>query len=295
MAHDGFCNLLKPPGMTSHDVVALARRRLAMRRVGHLGTLDPATAGVLPLLVGRAVRLQGLLAGADKAYRALLVFGLTTATLDAESEVTGAADASHLEAARLLELLAAMLGEQEQVPPAFSARQVGGKRLYELARRGVAVTAPAKRVVFRQLSLVEFAPGRQATALVEVTCSAGTYVRALADDLGRAAGCGAYLGFLLRTRSGRFQLSDALTLEEFTADPQQALLPADWPLAELPSVNVDSRAAASFAAGSTVEVQAPAAARVKVYCGGQFLGLGAPAEGGLQPRTVLVTPEEVGP
>ncbi len=155
MALDGFLNLLKPPGPTSHDMVAFARRCLRINRVGHLGTLDPAAAGVLPICVGRATRLFGFVEG-RKAYRAEILFGTTTDTLDAEGVVLSRADASEVTLEALREQLAARLGQQEQSPPSFSAVQVGGKRLHELARRGEAVAAPARTVTFYSLDLIEF-------------------------------------------------------------------------------------------------------------------------------------------
>jgi len=300
MARDGFINLLKPPGMTSHDAVAFVRRQLGLTRVGHLGTLDPAAAGVLPISVGRATRLFDYAGKSEKAYRAELAFGLTTDTLDGEGKVTATADASELTETRVRELLAGMLGEREQVPPAFSAAQVDGKRLHELARKGVRVTAPPRRVVFSQLDLVEFRPGRRARAMVDVVCSAGTYIRVLADDLGRAAGCGAYLDFLLRTRSGRFVLTETVTLEELAAacereEAEAHLLPPDWPLSELPRVDLVAPATAAFVVGTCVLTRIPAMWPVRVYGErGIFLGLGeATAAGQLRPRLILVTKEEL--
>lgn len=300
MPCDGFINLLKPPGMTSHDVVAFVRRQLGLPRVGHLGTLDPAAAGVLPIAVGRATRLFDYVGKRDKAYRADIVFGLTTDTLDAEGRVTSSADASPLSESRLRELLAGLVGEVQQVPPAFSAVQVAGKRLHELARQGVPVTAPPKQVRFLQLDLVEFQPGCRARAVVQVVCSAGAYVRVLADDLGRAAGCGAYLDFLLRTRSGCFTLEEAVGLEELAEACQAGsveahLLAPDWPLSDLPRTELEARGAASFVSGSCVLVPTPPASCVRVYDRqGLFLGLGeANSTGQLRPRLVLATKEEL--
>jgi tRNA pseudouridine55 synthase len=294
--HNGFLNLLKPPGMTSHDVVAFVRRQLGQRRVGHLGTLDPAAAGVLPVAVGRATRLAEIVGHADKCYRALIIFGVTTDTLDGEGMVTSTADAGAVREAPLRAALTGMLGEQEQVPPAYSAVQVGGKRLHELARRGLAAAPPPRRVRFARLDLVEFRPGPRASALVDIACSAGTYVRVLAADLGRAAGPGAYLEFLLRTAAGRFALPEAVTLEEFAAAPAAALLPSDWPLTDLPQTALPAADAVVFAGGARRRVSLDPAPQVRVYCGHTFFGLGeVTPEGWLRPRLVLVSPGEADP
>ena len=308
MAADGFLNLLKAPGMTSHDMVAWVRARLGVRRVGHLGTLDPAAAGVLPIAIGRATRLFRFAGGPDKAYRAEVVFGVATDSLDAEGRVVEVSDSSALTEEKVRELLLGFVGEIEQTPPAFSAAHVGGKRLYEAARRGSpasggqAQTGRPRRVRIVELELVDFAPGRAARALIDVVCEAGTYVRVLAEDLGKAAGCGAFLGFLVRTRAGRFELSEALTREEFEAACEQqmedkVMLPMDWPLAHLPAVELSQAGARNFVQGSRVLAAGALGWPVRVYGeDGVFLGLGEmagdlPAGGQagsqLRPRVVL--------
>jgi len=294
MGTDGFLNLLKPPGVTSHDVVSLVRARLRARRVGHLGTLDPAAAGVLPIAVGRATRLFRFAGGRDKAYRAEVAFGITTDTLDAEGEVVEVSDIRGLTEAGLRALLPELLGEVEQVPPAFSAASVDGERLHERARRGEPREGRPKRVRIEKLELVEFVGGERARALMDVVCSTGTYVRVLAADLGRRAGCGAHLAFLVRTRVGRFELSQSLTLEEFGAacekgEERAAILPLDWPLASLPAVELGDRAAQAFARGTSVQASGPAAWPVRAYGPGRsFLGLGEViASGQMRPRVVL--------
>jgi tRNA pseudouridine55 synthase len=296
MPGDGFLNLLKPPGMTSHDVVAFVRGRLRLRRVGHLGTLDPAAAGVLPLSLGRASRLFRYAGGRDKAYRAEVTFGVSTETMDAAGRVTGVGDSGGLSEAALSALLASFVGEIEQRPPAFSAASVGGRRAHELARRGLLPETRPRRVHITELDLVNFSAGPRARALLDVVCSAGTYLRVLADDLGRAAGCGAYLSFLVRTRVGRFALAEALTLEECEAACQSGdiaglILPPDWPLADLPAVALDAAAAGRFCRGGRVAVGREPSSLVRAYGSErEFLGLGEiSAPGQLRPRVVLVT------
>jgi len=297
---DGFLNLLKPPGMTSHDVVAWARSRLGIARIGHLGTLDPAAAGVLPLSLGKATRLFDYASGPDKAYCAEIAFGLQTDTLDAEGAVIACSDASGLTESALRALLPQFMGEIEQIPPAFSSVSVGGRRLYESARAGTQVVGAPRRVTITQLDLVDFTPGSRAYALVDIVCTGGTYIRALADDLGRAAGCGACLGFLVRTRAGRFDLAQSHTLEEVverlgSGSVEDLILLPDWPLGALPEVVLTDLEALAFVRGKRVPAAAEPARQVRAYGpGALFLGLGEIAdEGVLQPRVVLRSEQEL--
>ena len=298
MPRDGFLNLLKPPGITSHDVVARVRRHLGIRRAGHLGTLDPAAAGVLPVALGRATRLFQYAAGGEKDYRAEIVFGTATDTLDAEGRVVATADAGALTAAQVQQLLAGFTGTITQTPPSFSAVHIGGKRLHELARSGAAMTGRPRPVQVSSLALVEFAPGRRAQALLDITCSAGTYIRVLAADLGQAADLPAHLRFLVRTRVGRFRLPDALSPEEFATacsagEATTIATPPDWPLCHLAAVHLEARAAVGFVAGRRVACASPSGWPLRVYGPGErFLGLGEVlAERQLRPRLVLASEE----
>jgi tRNA pseudouridine55 synthase len=310
MPRDGFLNLLKPPGMTSHDAVTFLRSRLRMRRIGHLGTLDPAAAGVLPIAIGRATRLLDYTAGLTKAYRAEITFGATTDTLDADGSATAWGDAGALARPQLLDLLTRFIGDIQQTPPAHSAVQVDGQRLHKLARRGETPAVRPRTVRIDSIDLVGFWPGRRARALMDVVCGAGTYIRSLAADLGELVGCGAYLGFLVRTRAGRFELSDALTLEECQAAFERGelpglILPPDWPLAHLPEVSLEAAASPRFSQGTPMPIEAPDAESVRVYsprgtgvspvdesAARRFLGIAAVREGRLRPRVVLSGPGE---
>lgn len=245
----GVLIVAKPAGPTSHDVVALVRRLAATRRIGHGGTLDPFASGVLPLFLGGATRLVEYHLADDKAYRATICFGATSTTDDLDGDLTPmdpAADGAAPTRPEVEAALATFLGAQLQQPPVFSAVQVGGRRAYAMARAGEAVDLPARSVEIRSLELVEWDatdPARP-IAIVDVGCSAGTYVRALARDLGARLGCGAYLGALVRAASGPFTLADARsldTLRDAAADAgpegiRELLLPADYGLDALPAV-----------------------------------------------------------
>lgn len=209
---NGFLNVLKPPGMTAHDVVAYMRRRLGTKKIGHAGTLDPLAVGVLPLAVGNATRLlQYLRSG--KEYLAEIQFGVSTSTADAEGEVL-VREPMPITEEQLREILPRFRGTIQQRPPMVSAVSIGGKRLYQLAREGIEVERPLREVTIDVLELVKFWPGEYPRALVRVSCSAGTYIRSLAVDMAEALGGVASLAFLLRTRAGDFSLDEAATLDE---------------------------------------------------------------------------------
>jgi tRNA pseudouridine55 synthase len=215
---DGILVVDKPIGPTSHDIVALVRRLAGTRKIGHGGTLDPFASGVLPLYLGVGTRVVEFHLGARKAYRATVIFGGSSTTDDLEGEITPA-DGPPPPRDALEAALAGFRGVQEQRPPAFSARKVGGRRAYALARRGETPELKPRTVTFHELVLVGWdeTDAEHPTAVLDVACSAGTYVRALARDLGRAVGSAGYLGALRRTASGPFTLADAHTLDDVRA------------------------------------------------------------------------------
>lgn len=257
---DGVLVVAKPVGPTSHDVVALARRLTGTRRIGHGGTLDPFASGVLPLFLGFATRLVEYHLGDDKAYRATICFGANSTTDDLDGELSPI-EGPALDRAAVGEALGSFLGPQEQRPPAYSAIQVGGRRAYDLARAGEAPALAARRITITRLELIEWdaADPERPIAIVEVDCSAGTYVRSLARDLGAVLGSGAYLGALARTRSGPFTLGDAVSLDSLRAAAASGadavaalLLPADAGLDAMPSVTLTANEIADAAMGRFV-------------------------------------------
>ena len=225
---DGLLVIDKPAGITSHDVVDRLRRILGTRRVGHTGTLDPFATGVMVVLVGRATRLARFLGTDEKEYEATIKFGFETDTGDRTGNPkSDLLDAVSVSREDLESTLTRFVGDIEQVPPMYSAKKVGGKKLYESARKGVDVERNPVRVRITQLELIEGGPGPQDTCQVRVACSAGTYIRTLAEDIGRTIGVGAHLAELRRTRSGRFVLNESVKLDELAAmkDPSAMLLP----------------------------------------------------------------------
>lgn len=246
----------KPSGMTSHDVVARARRILGTRAIGHAGTLDPMATGVLVLGAGRATKLLGQLALDDKAYLATIRLGMTTTTDDAEGEPLPRADpglgsdAAAVELAAVEAGMAALTGRIEQVPSTVSAIKVGGRRAYALARSGEGVTLAARTVTVSRFDLLNMRRGDGVTDLdVLVECSTGTYVRALARDLGAGLGVGGHLTVLRRTRVGPFGLDQARTLEKLEGEPRVSFTLDEAVAMAFPRRDVDAAAARDLSHG----------------------------------------------
>lgn len=212
----GFLNLNKPPGITSHDCVVRVRRLLHLKRIGHGGTLDPAATGVLPLALGGATRLLQFLPQ-DKAYRATIRLGVSTTTDDLEGEIISTTPVQHLQRAEVEAALKQFVGKIAQVPPAYSAIQVKGKRLYELARSGKMVEAVARSVEIYQIEVLEWRAGAFPEIDLHIVCGPGTYIRALARDLGAFLQIGGTLASLTRTYSSGFHLADSLTFDQLAA------------------------------------------------------------------------------
>ena len=297
---DGVLVVAKPSGPTSHDVVGLVRRLSSTRRVGHGGTLDPFAAGVLPLFLGRATRLAEYHLGGTKRYRATICFGETSTTDDIDGERTPiggpALSREAVEAA-----LAAFTGPLRQVPPAYSAVQVEGRRAYQLARRGEPVELAPRDVVIHAADLREWdaADPARPVAVVDVECSAGTYIRALARDLGARLESGAYLGALVRTASGGFTLDDAVSfdsLREHAADGpagiERVLRPIDAGLEDLPHAPITLDEVRRLGEGLITAPKTPLAVRdaplvLAIGPDGKVAAVCRAAAGALHPHKVL--------
>jgi len=306
---DGVLVVDKPEGPTSHDVVVAARRLLGEKRIGHTGTLDPLATGVLALACGRATRLVRFLTAADKQYDATILFGVTTDTLDVTGEETSRTGRAPSREAIVAELRT-FEGEQLQVPPAYSAKKIGGRRAYEFARRDEPVALAAVPVRVSHLELVEYAHER---CRVTLTCSAGYYVRSLVRDVGERLGTGATLEALRRTRSGEFTLDEAIDLDGLTrrrldpSDPgsripdpalETLLIPMEKLLTAFPSVTVTAEGLARVSHGQHVrpaDVAGTLPPRVAEWVrlldgGGALVGVATPqaVSGFLHPELVLI-------
>jgi len=297
---DGILVLDKPEGMSSNRALQVAKRLYGAAKAGHTGSLDPMATGVLPLCFGEATKFSQFLLDADKAYHSTFILGAATDTGDAEGEVLQTLDAAHISEQQVAAALEAFRGEIEQVPSMFSAIKHRGQPLYKLARQGVEVERKARRVVIKQLDLLAFRGGPRAEVDIFLECSKGTYVRSVAEDLGRALGCGAHVASLRRSRAGPFSLADSVSLgalEALKANGQEAqmdalLLPADAAVKTLPLVRLSESGGFYIRQGQPVQVpNAPRDGMVRVALeSGEFLGVGEILDDGrVAPRRLIVT------
>ncbi|NOT48929.1 MAG: tRNA pseudouridine(55) synthase TruB [Acidobacteria bacterium] len=262
---DGILTIDKPAGITSHDVVARVRRVLKIKRVGHTGTLDPFATGVMVVLVGQATRLAQFLDKDEKEYEALIQFGSETDTGDhtglrtADCGLGNEEIAERLADANWSELLKGFSGTIEQTPPMYSAKKVDGKKLYEMARKGQEIERKAASVTIREIELLDAERLRTSDAALRtrIVCSAGTYIRTLAEDIGRAVGVGAHLAELRRTRAGKFAIAAAVTLEELGSvdDPRSMLIPMSEAVSHLPEVRLSDERIAKTKSGLSSRIE----------------------------------------
>ncbi|MBR5337502.1 MAG: tRNA pseudouridine(55) synthase TruB [Lachnospiraceae bacterium] len=237
---NGIINIYKEKGFTSHDVVAKLRGILKMKKIGHTGTLDPGAEGVLPVCIGNATRVCDLITNKDKAYRAVLLLGKTTDTQDVWGNVLSEKPISVSEN-DVVTAINSFVGEYDQVPPMYSAIKIGGKKLYELARKGETIDRPPRHVVIKDIKIIDMSLPR---VTMEVSCSKGTYIRTLCHDIGEKLCCGGVMEELLRIRSGEFILSEARKLSEIeelakNGGIETILMPVDTVFKDLESLQAD--------------------------------------------------------
>ena len=297
---DGLLLLNKPAGMTSNRALQMVRRLLNAKKAGHTGSLDPSATGMLPLCFGEATKVSAFLLDADKTYRVTARLGTATSTGDADGgETTATAPVPELSFDEWDEILQGFRGESLQVPPMYSALKKDGKRLYELARKGEVVEREPRPIRIDEISLLEAAGMR---LVFRVTCSKGTYVRVLVEDIAKTAGTVAHTVRLHRESVGPFratEMVDLATVEKLAEEDRAALkaglLPPDVALQGFPAVEISAEDGARFCGGQTVTgVPAESAATVRVYSADQvFLGVGELSQdGGLAPRRVFKMSEK---
>ncbi len=281
---NGIIILDKPSGRTSHDMVYAVRRLTGIKKAGHTGTLDPMATGVLPVCVGNATKIADMLTLSDKAYTAVLVLGKTTDTLDAEGRVLTECEADCTEEA-IREAVYSFVGEIEQIPPMYSAIKQNGKKLYELARQGIEVERKSRRVTINSIDILKI-DGVRVT--IDVSCSKGTYIRTLCDDIGKKLGVGAYMETLRRTRTGCFKIEESYTIEELEAlkadgQLESALIPADRMFLQYPAVTLNEKQVRSVVNGIAMTYRGEEGQTCRVYdSNGRFLCISKITDGRLK-------------
>jgi tRNA pseudouridine55 synthase len=285
---DGVLLLDKPIGLTSNDALQKARRLFSAAKGGHTGTLDPLATGLLPLCFGEATKFSADLLDADKTYEAVLKLGVTTDSGDVDGKViaTAPVDVSAEDVARVLPQFT---GDLQQIPPMHSALKRDGRPLYELARQGIEVERAPRAVTIHSLECLAFAGD---TLSLRVACSKGTYIRVLAADIGRALGCGAHLIALRRTVVGDLDLANAVTLAELNeldeAGRAVHLQLVDALVHTLPIVTVEGEAEQRFRHGNPIDLPVGLSGKIRVYAGGQLIGIGEPGpDGRLWPKRLV--------
>jgi tRNA pseudouridine55 synthase len=285
---DGVLLLDKPIGLTSNDALQKARRLFSAAKGGHTGTLDPMATGLLPLCFGEATKFSADLLNADKTYEALVKFGVTTDSGDAEGAVIATAKVN-VEKDDIFRVLPQFTGDILQTPPMHSALKRDGRPLYELARQGIVVEREARAVTIHAIEFLDFAGD---TLSIRVSCSKGTYIRVLASDIGNVLGCGAHLIGLRRTEVADLNLANSVTLAKLEAlDENQRLellQPVDALLLSLPILKVEGEAAERFRHGNPIDLPAGYGGKTRVYADERLIGVGEPgSDGRLWPKRLV--------
>ncbi|MBR3723589.1 MAG: tRNA pseudouridine(55) synthase TruB [Selenomonadaceae bacterium] len=285
---NGFLNALKPPGMSSHDMVNAVRRILNIKKAGHAGTLDPAAAGVLPIAVGRATRLLEYLSLSNKSYRGEILLGKSTVSGDLLGEITEICEVQFPSTEKILDTINSFKGKILQRPPIVSAIQINGKRAYDLARKGQDFEMPLREVEIFSIELLKTYPEKN-SFLIDAEVSKGAYIRSLAVDIGEKLNVPALLKFLLRTRVGDFFIENAYSLEELGALGETAILKPDSYLSHIPSYELPENRRKAFLNGLSTGERRPQPNLLTVFCNNEFLGVARYKNGEVAPVKVYAT------
>lgn len=281
---NGIFNILKPTGMTSHDVVSRIRRITKIKKVGHTGTLDPNASGVLPICIGKATKISEYILNKEKAYRAELILGIETDTLDSFGEIIKKSCSQRFSDEEIFQVFKTFEGEIVQIPPIYSAIKVNGRKLYDLARSGEKdIEIKPRNVFIKNIEIISIDNNK---ILFDVVCSKGTYIRSLCRDIGQKLGVGAYMSFLLRTASGNFKLEDTVTLEELECSSMNGKLDSylyntEYALYEYNRLDINEKSLSAYNNGNIVYKKGIISndnyhneETVKVYCNNKFYGIG---------------------
>lgn len=269
---NGIINVLKPPGMTSHDVVSYIRKVSGIKKVGHTGTLDPGAAGVLPICIGKATKLVDYITSQDKTYICEVTFGIETDTYDKYGNIVKSYNKQILIDFNLLEktLKDHFTGDIEQIPPAYSAIKIDGKRAYDLARSGEKVNIPKRKVTIYDSKLIKV---EKNTAIIKVNCSKGTYIRSICNDLGKILGYGAYMSFLLRVKTGIFNIQNAIPILDITKENINNIMLTMDSVLEYERINLNDIETKRFVNGALVNKKMDDGI-YKIFSDSLFLGIG---------------------
>ncbi len=279
---DGFLNVLKPSGPTASDIVVRLKKIFNFSKIGHLGTLDPGAAGVLPIAVGKGAKLFELLTYKTKHYRTYITFGVTTDTLDSYGSVTQEMPFTASEDA-IIKAAQTFVGNIFQIPPKYSALSVNGVKAYDLARSDTDFVLAPRKVTVYSFDLVRQV--NHNTYCFDIVCGGGTYIRSLARDLGQALNTVSHMSFLLRTKSGLFDIEDSTTLDEISVNPQKFLLPLIYPLSEIKELIIPDKLYKPLLNGVRLKdwrsdrIEAGEKTLYKIYCQNEFFGVGSFEEG----------------
>lgn len=270
----GILNVNKEKGISSARVVSLVRRALNMKKVGHTGTLDLEASGVLPIVIGKATRVSDYMMTKDKVYETELILGAKTDTLDAAGEIIEKSD-KVVTKEEFLQAMKTFKGEIEQIPPIYSALKVNGKKLYDLAREGIEIERKKRKVNIYDIELLDFAFPK---ATIRVTCSKGTYIRTLVDDIGEKLGSLAYVNELARVRVGELDIKESIKSQDLLEIPKEDLInklyPIDTALKDFDKIILDRKYLDNLVNGQIVEVDKNYGKIIRVYAGDDFIGLG---------------------
>jgi tRNA pseudouridine55 synthase len=282
---NGIISVLKPPGMTSHDIIYFVRKKLKMKKVGHTGTLDPEAAGVLPVCLGKATKAVQFITDKKKKYRATVKFGIETETYDKYGALLRQQEVASVDLKKLKAVLEEFKGSIKQRPPIYSAIKVDGKKLYQYALEGEEIEIKERQVEIFQLELMDY-NGKDEIVL-DIECSKGTYIRSICHDIGQKLGCGAVMWQLIRTASSPFSIEQSYTLEEIekaalAGTIDNMLHKADIIFMELPSIEIKDTARSAAVNGSPIYGMGTTEALdefqedldVRLYCGQEFMGIG---------------------
>lgn len=264
----GIINVLKPAGMTSNGVLTQIKKTLHPNKIGHLGTLDPSATGVLPVCINKATKLFDLYLKKEKVYRTIFVFGKETTTLDSDGEVTNQNDVV-VQEADLIDVLKTFVGKQLQMPPKYSAKKINGKNAYDLARQNVDFELAPKEIEVFEINLIAKLSANK--FLIEIKCSAGTYIRSLARDIAQKLGTYGYMGALIRLRSGNFDIRDSVTIDKLT---EQSIIPLKNVLKDRKKIFISDKFYDKINNGCSVKVDDGDEHNVIVFCKNILFGLG---------------------